>query len=134
MYNGYLMKFDSSVLPLDLVQLGTYQITPDQRQDLDSYRDNRGQLHRNVLAHTASKIEFQTVPMTESNKIALMGLFRTHFIVEKERKLNVTYYDPETSEYKTGTFYMPDIQFPLYTVDEQGVLWYDSFRVAFIEY
>ena len=133
-FGGYLMQFGSQRLPLDLVQLGTYNITPDQRQDLDSYRDNNGVLHRNVLGHTASKIEFQTTPMRESDKVRLMNLLTGHFTNEKERKLDAGYYDPVSSEYKTGTFYMPDPQFTLYTIDEHGELWYDSFRLAFIEY
>lgn len=133
-FQNYLMRIGGTALPYDLIQIGSYKATPNQRQDLDSYRDNSGFLHRNTLAHTATKIEFNTVPMTEAQKESLMQIFRSNFSSEKERKLSANYYDPETSTYKTGTFYMPDIEFQLYTVDEHGVLWYDSFRVAFIEY
>ena len=134
MYQGYLVKIGSTELDFKWINYADYSITPNQRQDLDSFRDNNGYLHRTVLPHTATKIEFNTPPMPESSKMELFGIFENNFTNKQERKLTINYYSPDTSTYKTAEVYMPDVQFQLQTVDEHGQLWYDTMRIAFIEY
>lgn len=134
MYQGYLVKIGNIKLDYKYIQYDSYTVTPNQRQDLDSFRDNNGYLHRTVLPHTATKIDFETPPMPESAKMALFGMLNSHYTNALERKLEIEYYSPDTSAYKTATVYMPDVDFKLRTVDDQGQLWYDSIRIAFIEY
>ena len=60
-YQGYHIKFsDNTTLPYNYMSHGSYQSTPNQRMDLDSYRDGNGILHRTALPHTATKIEWET--------------------------------------------------------------------------
>lgn len=137
-FNGYLIKLGGSngtVLPLKYMRFQTYNVTPQQRQDLDSTVDTSGYLHRHPVAHRRSKIEFNT-PMMYNNDIEnLMSMFRTAWTSDSERKLTLEYYDPEANNYKTGTFYMPDTEFNMTTIDTaRNTILYNELRFAFIEY
>lgn len=137
-FSGYLIKLGGSSgteLPLKYMAVESYQVTPNQRMDLDSTRDTTGLLHRTALAHTASKIEFNTPYMKNSDIDTMMTMFRTAWTNTRERKVVLYYYDPETNGYKTGNFYMPDIQFTMYNVDTvNNIIMYEPIRIAFIEY
>lgn len=129
-FSGYLVKVGNYTIPLTYIKLESYKSMPDQRQDLDSYRDANGVLHRNVLAHTATKIEFETPYLTHNQMRTLIQNIRANYIDSLARSCLVTYYNEETDTYKTGTFYMPG------TMEYQ---WYNKeiyapSRFAFIEY
>lgn len=129
-FQGYLIKVGNYTIPLQFIKLESYTSMPDQRQDLDSYRDADGYLHRNVLPHTATKIEFETPYMRRNDMQALIQGIRSNFTSNLARSCTVTYYDDETDDYKTGTFYMPGtIEFQWYNKEI-----YAPCRFAFIEY
>lgn len=123
-------------IPMDKIRYETYSITPNQRMDLDTgLRDLTGVMHRNVVSHTATKIEFETVLMKNSELDVLMKSIRDHWLVWLERDVNLRYYDPENDVYKSGHFYMPDIQFVMRNVDStNSKINYTQVRFAFIEY
>jgi hypothetical protein len=129
-FSGYLVKVGSYTIPLDFMKVESYKSAPDQRQDLDSYRDANGYLHRNVLPHTATKIEFETPYMSRRDFQLLIQGIRSNFTSNIERRCNVTYYDEETDSYKTGTFYMPGTM--EYQMFNKNI--YAPSRFAFIEY
>ena len=137
-YNGYLIKVGGSSgtpLPMQYIKIEGYNITPNQRMESEAKRAVTGILHRTTVAHTASKIEFNTPIMTNRDMDAMMSLFRSAWTSVAERKLNLQYYDMETNSYKTGTFYMPDIKFQIDHIDESiNLIYYKETRVAFIEY
>ena len=137
-YNNYLILLGGiggDVLPLQYIQYETYKVTPNQRMDIEAGRDSTGLLHRSVVAHTATKIEFETPYMDSSKVGAMMTLIKSHWTSTKERKITVRYYDPESDSYKTGTFYMPDIEFNIRNIDTvKEIVNYDPIRIAFIEY
>lgn len=128
-YNGNLIN----VIPLRFVQSGTYKVSPNKRTDKDSYADADGVLHRNVLPHLATKIEFNTIPLTMQHWEELMNTLNSVRVDDLERKYNLTYYDPEYCTYKTGTFYMPDFEYTIDIADGTDA-YVDSVRFAFIEY
>ena len=98
-------------------------------------RASTGVLVRNTLSHTASKIEINTVPLTNSEVSAIHTLLTNAFTDSQERKLDLRYYDPESDSYLTGTFYMPDIDYDIINVDlTKNVIQYNTIRLAFIEY
>lgn len=124
---GYLLKIDGKILPNSYIT--EYAITPDQIQDKDSYQDVEGCLHRDILPHSRSKIEFQTPPLSLTEKMD----FQSYFPDRKANpEINIEYWNDMRNEYVNGVFYVPDIQFKLQNV--MGVLWYKPFRVALIEY
>lgn len=129
-----------------LLQVGNYQITGAKYieasqynvtrniQDLDSYRDADGVLHRNALDHVPLKVELQTRPnLTNEDIEDFFGSIRSNFTNPAERKALVTVYVPELNDYVTQAMYMPDPKFQIRYIKE-GKIFYESIRFAFIGY
>ena len=133
-YNGYIMKFGNDEFDMGWIFRDTFAITPNRRQDLDSYRNANGKLVRNVLDHTATTITFQSKPMTRHNFALMMEFIRDHFSNAHERKLSITYYSPDINAYKTGNFYMPDFEVTTIMQKKSGELLYNTCTLEFIEY
>lgn len=134
-FNGYLLKMGADEFPLSFVYKNTYKIAPNRRQDLDPTRNANGVLERNVLEHMPSTISFMAKPMYNKELAEMMSFIRSHYSVEKEKKVVLTYYCPDTDEYKTGEFYVPDIEYPIDMVDtENKTILYREFPLEFIEY
>jgi hypothetical protein len=129
-FNNYYIKVGSYTIPLDFMKVESYTSMPDQRQDLDSYRDADGYLHRTVLSHTATKIEFETPHLWRWQMQELIQGIKANLTSNLERKCTVTYYDDEIDDYKTGTFYLPGTM--EYKVFNKQI--YAPTRFAFIEY
>ena len=121
-------------IPLGKIRYETYQITPQQTIDLDSYRSENGNLLRNPVA-TKCKIEFNTPLMTDSEWADVWNIIKAGFNNNTERKLKLRYYDTLSATYKTGYFYVPDVQTTIRSIEEgAGVINYNEIRIAFIEY
>lgn len=134
-FNGYLIKMGADVFPLSFVYKSSYTVTPNRRQDVDPTRNANGVLERNVLDHMPSTISFQTKPMYNNELNELMTFIRSHYSVEKEKKIVLEYYCPDIDDYKTGEFYLPDISFPIDMVDTKNKrILYREFQLEFIEY
>jgi len=134
-FNGSLLKFSGDNFPLKYVFKESYKVTPNRRQDLDPYRDGNGLLHRNTLSHTATTIEFQTKPMWNDEFEQLMSFIRNHYTNTQEKKLSITYYSPDINSYKTGNFYVPDVEINMDLVDTvKNKIMYLSTTLEFIEY
>ena len=135
-FSGYLIKLGGSngtVLPLKYVKAESYSATPNQRMESEAKRAVTGKLSRTTCEHTATKIEINTVPLTNSEWSVLWGLIYGSFTNVQQRNITLQYYDNETDSYKTGDFYVPDIQYPILRIDG-NTIHYDSIRIAFIEY
>ena len=134
-FNGYLLKMGADIFPLSFVYKESYKVAPNRRQDLDSGRNANGVLERTVLEHMPSTISFQAKPMYNKDLNAMMSFIRSHYSVEKEKKVVLEYYCPDIDDYKTGEFYMPDIEFVINMVDlEDNRILYNGFQLEFIEY
>lgn len=126
-YKGYLLKINGNVFSNELIRHNTYKAKPYQQTDSDSYVDGNGELHRKILPHRRTSINFQTIKVDLDQKIAIQSYFPTRETVEIE------YWNDETNSYKTGTFYTPDIEFSVYGADGQDVK-YNEILIEFIEY
>ncbi|WP_313074713.1 DUF6711 family protein [Lacrimispora sp.] len=125
-YQGYLLKVDGVVFPNNFISSGSFSISPNQRQDLDSYRDSTGYLHRNIVPHKITKIEFNTKLLHEADKVALESL------LANRDKFTLEYWN---NGYQTGTFYSTDPKYEIYDVDSvSGDIRYKPVRLAMIEY
>ena len=138
-FSGYLIKVGPSgsevEIPLKYMRAETYSVTPDQRLEWSAERDVTGVLHRETVANMPPKIEFNTPLMTNSDINALNTILSTAYSVAAERKLRVTYYDPESDSYKTHDCYMPDVHYEIRMVDTtNNVIHYQELRYAFIGY
>lgn len=117
-----------------LIKAETFKITPNARQDLDSYRDTEGVLQRNALAHTATIVEFDTVPMWDSKFSSMMSAITSSYTNVNERDGTATYFDEETQTSKTGHFYL-DSNFQVSVMQQWGNrTLYDSCHFKFVEY
>ena len=121
--------------PLKFIKSESYKVTPDQRMEASATRSTTGVLVRQTVSHTASKIDFNTVAMTNKDVSTIQTLLSNAYTNAQERKLDLRYYNPATDSYKTGTFYVPDVDYNIIHIDAAlKVIYYDSIRFAFIEY
>ena len=136
-FSGYLIKVGSPAveIPLKYMRAETYKVTPNQRLEWSAARDVTGVLHRETTANMPPKIEFNTPLMTNSDINTLNTILHNAYTVQAERKLPVTYYDPESDTYKTHDCYMPDVHYEIRNVDTVNrVINYEELRYAFIGY
>lgn len=136
-FNGYLIKVGSPAveIPLKYMRAETYSVTPNQRLEWSAERDVTGVLHRETTANMPPKIEFNTPLMTNKDIKALNTILSNAYSNATERKLSVTYYDPESDTYKTHDCYMPDVKYEIRNVDTvNNVINYEELRYAFIGY
>ena len=82
-YNGFLIKVgDYEISMKRFIAAESYQVTRNV-QDLDSYRDADGVLHRNALQHAPIKVEFNTPALLTNTDIAeFMGNLKSRVINE----------------------------------------------------
>lgn len=135
-FSGYLIKLGGSngtELPMDYMRPETYKATPNQRMESKAERAATGLLHRETTSHTATKIEFETPYITNSQVSALNALLFGAMTDTHQRNIAIYYYDPETDSYKTANCYMPDVAYTINRVDG-NTIYYNSVRYAFIEY
>lgn len=138
-FEGYLIRLIGSDntatgIPLRFIRYQTYKCSRNT-MDLDPTRDLTGVLHRNPLSHTAFKVEFETPSMDSAQLQMLLSIIRAKYRNELEKDVYMSYYEPESDSYKTGHFYVPDIDFEIRNVDtEHNIINYSQIRIAFIEY
>lgn len=131
-YRGYLIDINGYHIPLKFMRADTYKVSLNG-QDLDSYRDADGYLHRQALEHTVPKIEFNTPFMDNEQVEELMSNIRSHYTNSTEKKLQVLCYIPELNDYWQGDVYMPDVNFQIYRITGEKIE-YSETRIAFIGY
>ena len=137
-FSGYLIKVGTGTpveIPLKYMRAETYSVTPNQRLEWSAERDVTGVLHRETTPNMPPKIEFNTPLMTNKDIKALNTILSNAYSNATERKLSVTYYDPESDTYKTHDCYMPDVKYEIRNVDTaNNVINYEELRYAFIGY
>lgn len=132
-YQGYLLKIEDKIIPHSYMRAETYKALLSTN-DLDSYRDADGELHRNALEHRVGKVEFETPPLMDNKKMTtFLRMFQDNYLDHKEKCVNATFYVPELDSYLTQKMYVPDINFTLYFADENKVQ-YNQTRIALIAY
>ena len=133
-FEGYLMKAGAATFPHKYIQISTYQTTPSQRQDLDSYQDSKGNLHRTVVPHDRSKIVFKTIDNLKlAEKQEIQAFFNGAMTNARERKVTLAYWNDEDNMYKTGSFYIPDVTYPIKRIMGNDIV-YGSVEYHLIEY
>ncbi|MBQ8804111.1 MAG: hypothetical protein IJZ53_10790 [Tyzzerella sp.] len=132
-YSGFLVKVGDYELPLKFIKADSYSVYRNT-QELDSYRDANGKLHRSALEHMPNKVEFDTVSMLTNVQFEeFMSNIRNQYTSTVERKASVTLYIPEINDYVTQDMYMPDIQPTIYLANNE-IIKYNSVHVSFIGY
>ncbi len=135
MYNRFLVKIGNYDFPMKYIAAETYDIAPDQRQDEEPWRDGDGELNREVLSNMPAAITFSTIAgMTNSEVAAIFGKIRENYVNEKERKVLVTFYNPETDSYPNPVYmYIPNLHFPIDYIDE-STIYYKEITIELVGY
>lgn len=132
-YQGYLLKVGNTKIPHSYMRAETYKALLSTN-DLDSYRDANGLLHRTALEHKVGKVEFETPPLlTDTEMAQFLNYFQSNYIDAVEKNLYVEFYVPELNDYLVQKMYIPDINFTMYFADENKVQ-YNQTRIALIAY
>lgn len=133
-YNGFLFKVGNYIIPADkYIKIQTYKTTLNV-QDLDSFRDADGVLHRTALNHRVNKVEFETPSMlTNVEMTELFDKIAGNYIRSAERKCICTIYVPELNDYMSQQMYMSDPTFNIYRILNNIVV-YNSVRIVFTAY
>lgn len=134
-FEGWLLKFGSKVVPNKYLAYDDYTATPNQRTEVEAYRDLNNLLHRDTSPNFKTKIDFNTRPLYLAEKIDLQSTFASGLVNRAQRRYNVTYWDDEQNTYRTGVFYMPNVDYKIINVDEETKnILYNKMRFALIEY
>lgn len=136
MYDGYLVKIGASEIPTKYIAIASYYATPMQRQDLDSFRDNKGILHRDVVENMPSKVEFKLrAGLSEEEVREVTSIFDRNYTVRAERKALVEFYDLSTGMYCQEYMYLKDPKYQLDYIDEEtGMPYYKEIQYILTGY
>lgn len=133
-YSNYLIKIGTYTIPEKYIAFDTYNVLLSTN-DLDSYRDANGILHRNALTHKVAKAEFNTPYINSAEFNTLMSNIRAQYSNATEKKIATAYiYIPETDSYVQTSVYVPDITVKIYKKNSDGTFLYEPVRFAFIGY
>ena len=130
-FDGWVLKINDKKFPMDIIAFESYKVTPNQTMDLDPYRDADGLLHRNILSHKASSVEFSTHVLRERQ----LDSIRWAITDDMRAKCNVQYWNPIKGIYESGEFYMADIALDIINVDEaRKDILYKPIQIILTEY
>lgn len=137
-FQGWLIKFGNVILPNSFLLADGWEATPNQRLELDAYRDAFAYLHRETADNFKSKMTLNIREMTLQERIAfdnVIGLATLPSSDKKQRKVAVTYWNDETLAYCSGEFYIADTTYSIHRVDEDhNDIEYNSFSLTLTEY
>lgn len=140
-YDGnllYIISREGKQIPFpeDYIFKESYNIVPNQKQDINSRLAANYVLKRRVAKHRRSKIEWNLIPEIDNDELyQLQRLFLDNILNEDEENVKLRYFNPKKNDYEEGIFYQPDITYVIKRTDQaaQKVI-YASTRFAAIEY
>lgn len=141
---GYLFKAKKTnkVFPMKYIQADTWNSSPNQREEIKAYRDdNTRNLTRVTASGMKSKFSFKTRDgLTLEQKMEIQKFFTDAENEEsdasearKQRKVELTYWNDDVNDYKTGTFYIPNMDFPIKKCTSETII-YGELDLSFVEY
>ena len=133
-FAGYLLQNSLGETIDEYIELESYDSTPNQREEIDAWRDdNTGELFRETAEGMKTVIHFTTTELNMEDKEAIQQFFKHATVIDKERKVQLTYWNDEDNAYKIGYFYRPNMEFTIqeYTADD---IIYASMSFEFVEY
>lgn len=137
-FNGYLLKAVATdeIFPLKYIQYDTWDAEPDHREEVKAYRnDYTRDLYRFTASGTKSSFAFTT---TDNLKLRDREIIKAFFdratVNAHERKVQLEYWNDEELQYKTGYFYIPNMNFKIKKIVNNNDLVYNSFKMEFVEY
>lgn len=133
-FQGYLLSFNGANLNNKYISLKSFKVTPNQRLEIEAYRDANSLLHRITSSNFKTKIDFTTVAgLTLSDKEDMFNTINTGLINSNQKSYNIVYWNDDTSSYRQGIFYMPNVEYTIRRISDTYII-YEPIRIAFIEY
>ena len=140
-FEGYLFAVCDAnfnvkkVFPNKYIQFNSWSSTPNQREEIKAYRDdNTRNLTRITAAGKKSVFSFKVrSPLHLEDKIIIQKFFTDYEIDKEQRKVNLRFWDDENNAYKTGTFYRPNMPFPIIKITDDDIV-YGELTIDCIEY
>lgn len=137
-FSGWLIKFGGVTLPNSFILADGWESTPNQRLEIDAYRDANALLHRETSGNfkTSLKLNIRRLSLKEMTAFKnVIGLATLSVNDKKQRKLAVNYWNDETLKYEYAEMYMPDVTYVIHNVNEEkNSIEYNSFSIELIEY
>ena len=130
-FEGYLIKVGEFIIPNNLLQEKSYSAKVNTI-DEDSYNDNFGILHRNVIQKIPI-VKVNTCEMTQAELEVLMSGIDANLSNSDEQKASVSVWVPRWRRYVTQDMYLSDIDFVIDTIKD-GIPQYASFELRFNGY
>lgn len=135
-WSGWLIKFGGVELPNTFLLEDGWESTPNQRVEIDAYRDANVLLHRETSGNfkTSLKLNIRSLNLKEMKAFKkVIGLATLNVNDKKQRKLAVNYWNDETLEYDYAEMYMTDTPYSIHNVSEKDIE-YNPFSIELIEY
>ena len=110
-YRGYLVMFGNTQLPNSF--LTRYRSTPDQRIEKKAWRDNNESLQRVTSPNFKTTLNLEIRPLSQGEKDLFNSIKANGLMDATQRKYRVTFWNLDTCEYGTGSFYIPDTEFAI---------------------
>lgn len=137
-FDGWLIKFGNVTLPNSFILADGWESTPNQRVELDAYRDANVLLHRETSENfkTSLTLNIRSLSLAEMTAFKnVIGLATLDVISKNQRRVTVTYWNDEELAYKTAIMYMPDVKYSIHIANEaKKNIEYNSFTIELIEY
>lgn len=133
-YAGSLINVGVYNFNMHYIKEKTYTVSRNV-QDLDSYRDANGKLHRNVLSHVPIKVEFETMELNNTQLKDLFDNLYANFTNTTERNALCNVYVPEIDNYVSQEMYMSQPNPQINWIDTAtNTVYYAPMRISFIGY
>ena len=110
-FEGWLIKFGNVQLPNSYLLADGWESTPNQRIEIKAWRDANVLLHRDTSSNFKTSLKLNIREMNLQERTALktvIGLAALPQTDRNQRRVNVTYWNDEDLEYKSGIFYISD--------------------------
>lgn len=137
-FEGWLIKFGSVQLPNSYLLADGWESTPNQRTEISAWRDANILLHRDTSPNfkTSLKLNIKEMNLQERKALkAVIGLATLPDTDKKQRRVQITYWNDEDLEYRSGVFYMTDATYTIHRIDEDSKdIEYNGHTIELIEY
>lgn len=123
------------IFPNKYIQFNSWSSTPNQREEIKAYRDdNTRNLTRITAEGKKSVFSFKLRGNLHlDEKMEIQDFFTSVETDPAQRKVNLKFWDDENNEYKTGTFYRPNMKFPIVKITDDDII-YGELTIECIEY
>lgn len=137
-WQGYFFKRGSSTgkeFPMHYINEKSWTGSPNHREEIKAYRDeNTRNLTRVTAKGTKSSFSFETREgLHLADVTAIKKFFTDSESDTQQRKIKLYYWNDEDGNYKTGTFYRPNMDFKIKKVTKNDII-YDKLTIELIEY